>query len=55
MQLAAAGNLEAVGGIGFFHTQGNVGVQLPEQSVAEMSAGDIFAFFSGKRFPIGPS
>ena len=43
MQLSTAGHLEAVRGIGLLHPQGYVGVQLPEQPVADMAGGHIFS------------
>ena len=49
MKLATAGNLEAVRALGLFDTQGNVGVQLAEQTVSDVAGGDILTFLSGKR------
>ena len=44
MQLAPARNLEAFRGVGFLHPERDVCVQLPEQSVPDVTAGDIFSF-----------
>ena len=49
MKLATAGNLVAVRALGLFDTQGNVGVQLAEQTVSDVAGGDILTFLSGKR------
>ena len=49
MQLATAGNLEGFGRIGFLHAEGNVGIQLTEQSLAKVTGGDKFAFLTCER------
>ena len=41
MQLTTAGNLEAVCGISLLDTQGNVGVQLTHQTVAQVAGGNV--------------
>ena len=47
MQLAAAGNLVGIGILGLLDAQGNIRVQLLEQTVAQMAGGDIFSFLAG--------
>ncbi len=46
MQFAAAGDLESLGSLRFLHPQGYVRIEFPEQPVAQVTAGDIFAFLS---------
>ena len=46
MQLAAAGYLVGIGVCRFLYAKGNVGVQLTEQAVPQMSGGDIFALLA---------
>ncbi len=48
MELPPAGNLQAVWAVGFFHPQGYVCVQFPEQTVSDMAGGDEFPFLPGK-------
>ena len=48
MQFSAAGYFEGFRGVGLFHAERDVGVQFPKQPVADMTAGDIFPFLSGK-------
>ena len=47
MQLAAAGNLKAVGGICLLHTQAHICIQLPEQTLPDMAGGDEFPLLAG--------
>ena len=49
MQLASAGHLETLGGVSLLDAEGNVRIQLAEQSVADVTAGDIFSFLTGER------
>ena len=49
MQLAAAGDLEALGRVRVFDTQGNIRIQLPVQAVTQVPAGDIFSFLACQR------
>ena len=46
MQLAPAGNLEALGRLRFLHAKAYVGIQLPEETVPQMAGGYILAFFA---------
>ena len=48
VQFAAAGHAEDVGVFGVFHAQGHVGEQLFLQAVADLAAGDEFAFGAGQ-------
>ena len=48
MQLAAAGNLKAVGGIRLLHTQAHICIQLPEQTLPDMAGGDEFPLLAGQ-------
>ena len=49
MQLSTAGNLEALGAVGVFHTKADICIQLSVKTVAQMTGGDIFAFLACKR------
>ena len=49
MQLTTSGHLEGLCGIGFLYTQGNIGIQLTEQPITEMTACNIFPLLTGKR------
>ena len=49
MQLASAGDLEGICVLGILHAEGNVGVQLSVQSVAQMAGGDVFSFLTCQR------
>ena len=49
MQLTTSGYLEGLCGIGFFYTQGNICIQLTEQSVTEMTACNVFTFLTCER------
>ena len=49
MQLAAPRYLEAVSGIGFLNAHSDVCFDLFKQTVADVAAGNIFSFSSGKR------
>ena len=49
MQLAAAGNLEAVGRIGFFNLQADVDFQFFFQPFTDVAGSDVFPRLSGKR------
>ncbi|GFI47901.1 hypothetical protein IMSAGC019_03227 [Lachnospiraceae bacterium] len=48
MQFSPPGDLEGFRGVSFLYPQGYVRVQLPEKTVTEMAAGDIFPFLSCK-------
>ena len=48
MQFSAPGYFEGFRGVCLFHAERNIGVQFPKQPVADMAAGDIFPFLSGK-------
>ena len=49
MQLATTSNLISIRAVGFFNTHGNVGFNLFEQTVTQVTAGNEFAFTTGKR------
>ena len=49
MQLATAGNFISIGAFGLGNTHGNVGLNLFEQTVTQMTAGNKFTFTAGKR------
>ena len=49
MQFAAAGDLEVVRAVGLFDPQGNVGVQLAHQTVAQVAGGHVFALLPCER------
>ena len=49
MQLAASGYLETLSGISLLHTQADIRVQLAEQTVTQVTGGDIFTLFTGQR------
>ena len=49
MQLAASGYLEAVSGFCLLYAQADIGVQLAEQTVAQMTGSDEFTFLTGQR------
>ena len=49
VQLTTAGHAEYVGIGGVFHAQGDVGEQFALQAVADLAAGDEFAFGAGQR------
>ena len=49
MQLTTAGHLEAVHVVCLFHTQADIGVQLPEQTLTQVTGGDELSFLSCQR------
>ncbi len=49
MQLAAAGDLEGLRGIGILDAQRDIGVELSVETVADVAAGDIFAVLARQR------
>ena len=49
MQLAAARYLEGVRILGVLDTQADVGIQLAEQTVAQMTGGHVFPLLTGER------
>ena len=49
MQLATTSNLISIRAVGFFNTHGNVCLNLFEQTVTQVTAGNEFAFTTGKR------
>ena len=53
MQLAAAEHLEGVGRVGFEHAQGDVGLQLLEQALAQVARGHVLAFLAGEGPVVG--
>ena len=48
LQLAAAEDLEGVGGAGFFHANGHVGEQFAVEPVLDVARGDVLAFAAGE-------
>ena len=48
LQLAAAGNLEDVGAVGFFHAQRDVREELFREALAQVARGDVLAVFAGE-------
>ena len=49
MKLAPAGNLEAVRIFSFFDTKAHVSVQFPEETVAQVTGGNILTLLAGQR------
>ncbi len=49
MKLAPAGDFKGIGGVGFFHAKGDISIELFKKTVADMAAGNVFTFLSGKR------